>query len=160
MVFGKHIDYDGEDYYCKLCSRWFYSWTALMGHCRNTTRHEWCETCKRVFRTAQELDQHKNASGNHHICDWCNYRPDFETALELENHRVKCHDMCRLCGETFQNENNLRMVSFYLLCIPPFPFFTSPWSEELLVFMANISTSYRSTYVAINPRTRSALAAT
>ncbi|KAK9555901.1 hypothetical protein V6000_008619 [Aspergillus fumigatus] len=110
MSLGPHLYYDGEDYKCLLCDRWFETEKALYDHCRYTSRHEWCETCRRVFVSTTAKNQHLFDSPVHsHICTLCSSRPRFDTALELKAHRIDYHNLCGICGKYFDNENNLRM---------------------------------------------------
>lgn len=112
MSLGPHLYYDGEDYKCLLCDRWFETEKALYDHCRYTSRHEWCETCRRVFVSTTAKNQHLFDSPVHsHICTLCSSRPRFDTALELKAHRIDYHNLCGICGKYFDNENNLRMAS-------------------------------------------------
>ncbi|GFF49482.1 hypothetical protein IFM58399_08566 [Aspergillus lentulus] len=110
MSLGPHLYYDGEDYKCLLCDRWFETEKALYDHCRYTSRHEWCETCLRVFVSTTAKNQHLFSSPVHsHICTLCASRPRFDTAWELKAHRVDYHNLCDICGKYFNNENDLRM---------------------------------------------------
>jgi hypothetical protein len=120
MSLGPHLYYDGEDYKCLLCDRWFGTAKALYDHCRYTNRHEWCETCMRVFVSTTAKNQHLFFSPVHsHICTLCSSRPRFDTAWELKAHRIDYHNLCDICGKYFDNENNLRMASWCSISLSP-----------------------------------------
>ncbi|OJJ66363.1 hypothetical protein ASPBRDRAFT_48998 [Aspergillus brasiliensis CBS 101740] len=130
---GSYLEYDGIDYLCTICDRWFGTRGALDTHCRATTRHEWCERCRRVFVSESAKDAHIRASNRHHVCSTCSDPTDFESAqdlddhlvddhhaclecnvyfdsaLDLRDHDVSDHYLCDICDEYFRNENNLRM---------------------------------------------------
>ncbi|KAF9894431.1 hypothetical protein FE257_007934 [Aspergillus nanangensis] len=131
MGLGRYLTYDGEDYECLLCERYFGSKYALYAHCRDTSRHEWCERCSRVFVSTASKNAHLQQSASHNVCDVCS--DDFETfkklddhkinahhfcpacnlyhhyARELQDHNVALHHLCVRCGRFFSNENCLQM---------------------------------------------------
>jgi hypothetical protein len=134
----RYVTYDGCDYLCTLCDRFFDSHTALEAHCRNTSRHSWCERCQRVFPSETSKTEHLRHSASHHICLKCclkcGHHPDFGSyddlrkhresthhwcsecnlylndACQLQSHDIEHHNLCVVCGQFFENENNLRMV--------------------------------------------------
>lgn len=132
---GPYLEYDGEDYICSICDRYFRTDGALFAQCRATTRHEWCERCRRVFISEASKNAHIQASNKHHPCRSCREATDFESNQDLRDHLVgyhhaclecniflesaeglRSHDisdhcLCDVCDKYFSNENNLRMVS-------------------------------------------------
>ncbi|KAL2834791.1 hypothetical protein BJY01DRAFT_259377 [Aspergillus pseudoustus] len=131
MNLGPYIEWNGEDYRCTLCDRYFNSRTALFSRCRYTSQHDWCERCTRVFRSPAAKQAHIKAAWCHNICQVCD--ADLETPTERMNHiktvhyycqpcsrtfaqaetfqkhNVDVHHMCVHCKQSFKNENNLRM---------------------------------------------------
>lgn len=134
-LYGGYVQAVDGDFWCRLCSRYFYSRTAVLAHCRSTRNHEWCDTCERVFATDIDKLQHLETSPNHHICYACEDPVDFKTEAQLDEHLkeehfwcchcdrcneskedldqhlVSEHFSCLECQSCFSNENNLRQVS-------------------------------------------------
>ncbi|RDH32361.1 hypothetical protein BDQ94DRAFT_159994 [Aspergillus welwitschiae] len=98
---GPYLEYDGEDYICSICDRYFRTDGALFAHCRATTRHEWSTD----FESNQDLRDH--LVGYHHACLECNIF--LESAEGLRSHDISDHCLCDVCDKYFSNENNLRM---------------------------------------------------
>lgn len=138
MKLGRHQKFNGVDYEFRLCERHFASRGSIYAHCRYTSQHEWCERCRRVFVSERAKNDHLRYSHRHNICWNCPDRRDFETPKDLKNHLSECHHYCHpchrahnsarelqdhdvaihhlcvKCGQYFQNENSLRMVSCLL----------------------------------------------
>lgn len=136
MSLGPYLNYDGEDYECLICRRYFPNRGALYAHCKYTSRHEWCDRCHRVFVSGAAFEAHLRASSSHNPCPSCPQKPDFvsKAALRehvdlthfrcglcpcvaasrglLQAHERKEHHVCDDCGAVFAIENNLRMVWF------------------------------------------------
>lgn len=134
MDLGPYLAYNGVDYECTVCERFFGSKAALHAHCRQTSQHAWCERCRRVFISTPAKNAHLRDSSRHNICFICRQPPDFRTSEDLEHHLVKSHHFCpdcdlyynsieRLqehdiaqhhlcvkCGDYFANKNSLQMV--------------------------------------------------
>ncbi|PYH65883.1 uncharacterized protein BO88DRAFT_470151 [Aspergillus vadensis CBS 113365] len=96
---GPYLDYDGEDYICTICDRWFTTEGALFAHCRATTRHEWCERCRRVFVSEDSKNAHVRASKRHNIY--------FETDDDLRYHLEDYHHACLECNIFLGSAENL-----------------------------------------------------
>jgi uncharacterized C2H2 Zn-finger protein len=135
MDLGPYLAFDGVNYQCTICERFFCSESALYAHCRQTLQHQWCERCFRVFISAQVKTTHVQKSSRHNVCSTCPQLEDFATGEELQDHLVKSHHfcldcnifhdsieqlqehdiiqhhLCVKCGEYFVNKNNLQMVA-------------------------------------------------
>jgi hypothetical protein len=129
-----HLAYDGVNYECTICERFFFSESALYAHCRLTSRYQWCERCWRVFISNQAKYTHIKTSSRYNVCSICSQLQDFATGEELQDHLVnshhffrKCnvyhvsveqlqehdvneHHLCVKCGCCFDKDNNLQMV--------------------------------------------------
>lgn len=110
---GPYLDYDGEDYECLLCNRYFASIASLYQHCKDTTYHEWCDPCRRVFisHDAKRVHLRSGCTSRGRL-----YTPPPSPPLSASNpgpahgHQVKAAHGCSDCEEEFTNDNNLRVV--------------------------------------------------
>jgi hypothetical protein len=131
---------------CETCDREFGSQQAAIQHMDALNhwgpRYE-CDTCDRDFFTQRSADQHMDDKGHwepQFECESCNKK--FHTQLSADQHmdarnhhkRHHCHD----CSKSFQNENALRMVCFFMRT----PALTYTYSS-LEVLLTIVSTSTR-----------------
>lgn len=113
---GPYLDYNGEEYECLLCQRYFASIASLYQHCKDTNYHEWCEGCRRVFVSLDAKRAHLRTSCTPRAIL---YTPPSSPHLPARRPKPKHHCMqtvyrCDDCGKAIGNENNLRMVSPFL----------------------------------------------
>jgi hypothetical protein len=129
---------------CETCDREFGSQQAAIQHMDALNhwgpRYE-CDTCDREFFTQRSADQHMDDKGHwepQFECESCNKK--FHTQLSADQHmdarnhhkRHHCHD----CSKSFQNENALRMVCFFMRT-PALTYIYS--SLEMLLTIVNTS---------------------
>jgi len=108
-------------YECETCDREFYTQQSVNQHMDDTGH--WapqfeCETCDRDFYTQRSANQHMDDTGHWKPkfgCEICDRRfhnqRSAEQHMDAVNHYTRryCHD----CSQGFQNENNMKMVSFH-----------------------------------------------
>ncbi|OJI98052.1 hypothetical protein ASPVEDRAFT_79718 [Aspergillus versicolor CBS 583.65] len=119
MDLDRYLTYDGVDYECTICERFFASRRAIYDHCRDTSRHEWCEKCERVFLSEPAKNQHLRNSSNHNICWICPQIEDFEDSSDLDDHLVEDHHYCDPCDRAYSSARKLREhdVNVHHLCV-------------------------------------------
>lgn len=119
MDLDRYLTYDGVDYECTICERFFASRRAIFDHCRDTSRHEWCEKCERVFLSEPAKNQHLRNSSNHNICWICPQIEDFEDCSDLDDHLVERHHYCDSCDRAHSSARKLREhdVNVHHLCV-------------------------------------------
>lgn len=109
----------GPRFECEICDRLFRSEASADQHMTNTGH--WrprfgCESCQKMFHSQGQATQHMNALGHWAPkipCETCGLK--FHTVASAEKHmQAQKHykSYCPDCGVQFQNENNLKMVSF------------------------------------------------
>lgn len=128
-----YMNHDDDIFVCTSCdNRHFPSAASLFQHCRSSKSHsdEWCERCQWLFVNYQARAAHTRSSDAHNICVFCgadlvhqaeltsHYAEAHEYCRQCDlvchdyrEHRSQIHRQCRECGEEFQNDNNLNMVS-------------------------------------------------
>ena len=108
-----------ERFECETCNKLFFSEASADQHM--TSLNHWrpkvgCESCNRLFYNQGQAAQHMNALGHWAPkipCETCGLK--FHTVAGAENHmQAQRHykSYCTDCGVRFQNDNNLKMVSF------------------------------------------------
>ena len=138
---GPHVTFNGQDYNCNLCGRFFNTRDALLMHLRNSTRHLWCERCKHVFPDQASMLSHLHNSSKHHICNTCEGGFDFEHEHEHIAHDVAVHNYCPECGNYFDTaellqQHQMRGHMFYCeFCGIPFR------SENQMLIVSVLSSS-------------------
>lgn len=134
MDLGPYLAYDGVDYECTICERFFGSETALYAHCRQTSQHLWCERCVRVFVSSSAKDAHIRNSSSHNICWMCPQPQDFRSNETLQDHLVKSHHFCPDCDIYFNSFKKLEEhdVVAHQLCVKCGDYFTSKNSLQMV----------------------------
>lgn len=113
---------------CFTCRQRFDTTSARDQHCREAL-HDWpwneCHKCFSWFRQFWELQRHwKRLNHYDHECTYCD--KTFPTVKKQHDHELKRHFYCGDCNRTFQNPNNLQMVS-----LPSFgQIIEAPWWEK------------------------------
>ncbi|KAJ5570316.1 C2H2 finger domain-containing protein [Penicillium hispanicum] len=133
FLFGGYVQVVDDQYWCRLCARWFtlydgvynhcqttsqHEWCelcervfesekAFRQHCQSTTQHEWCGDCERVFATEDALEQHYKSSSCHHVCLECEDRPEFAYEYDLEEHYENEHGYCYDCEVFYHSKESL-----------------------------------------------------
>lgn len=135
MALGPYLAYDGVDYECTICERFFGSKSSLYAHCKQTSRHAWCERCCRLFISTPAKNAHLLESSRHNMCLLCPQPQDFGTSKELQNHLVESHHFCSDCNLYYNSIEQLQKhdVTQHHLCTKCGVYFANKNSLQMVV---------------------------
>ena len=130
MALGPYLAYDGVDYECTICERFFGSKSSFYAHCKQTSRHAWCERCCRLFISTPAENAHLLESSRHNICLRC---PQPQDCNNLERFEVlhQAHE-----GNVVRHgDAETAILGFGTVCIEA----TSPSGGKVLIRLNDVA---------------------